>query len=203
MRFVLASNNAHKLTEVREILGPEGWEILSQREAGIAVDPEETGETFEENALIKARAACAASGLPAIADDSGLTVKTLGGAPGVRSARYGGPGLSDRERYGLLLENMRGAEDRSAAFVCCIACVFPDGTELTAEGRCEGTILTEPEGDGGFGYDPVFFSADRQRSMGVMTHEEKNGISHRGRALRAMSSLLRDHLAGKKGDGEA
>lgn len=194
MKFVLASNNAHKLVEIREILQPLGIEILSQREAGIAVDPEETGTTFRENALIKARAACQASGLPALADDSGLVVDALKGAPGVYSARYGGPGLTDAQRYEHLLAAMKGVENRQAAFVSCIACVFPNGDELTAQGECPGRILQAPEGDGGFGYDPVFFSLDLNKSMGTMTHEEKNSISHRSRALHEMSGRLKEYL---------
>ncbi|MBR6950789.1 MAG: RdgB/HAM1 family non-canonical purine NTP pyrophosphatase [Oscillospiraceae bacterium] len=199
MRFVLASNNAHKLEEFREILAGSGWTVLSQKEAGIAVDPEENGSTFEENSLIKARAACAASGLPAIADDSGLTVSALNGEPGIRSARYGGPGLTDAGRYRLLLERMKDVEDRRAAFVCCISCVFPDGRELTARGECAGRILREPEGDGGFGYDPVFWCDDLGKSLGTALPEEKNGVSHRGRALRAMYALLNDHLRERNG----
>ena len=199
MRFVLASNNAHKLGEFREILSGSGVTVLSQKEAGIAVSPEENGATFEENSLIKARAACEASGLPAIADDSGLAVDALGGEPGIYSARYGGPGLSDGDRYRYLLERMKGVEDRRARFVCCVSCVFPDGEELTARGECEGRILTAPEGDGGFGYDPVFFSDDLGKGLGTASGEEKNGISHRGRALRAMCALLEEHLRNRNG----
>ena len=199
MRFVLASNNAHKLEEFREILSGSGWTVLSQQEAGIAVDPEENGTTFEENSLIKARAACRASGLPAIADDSGLTVRALNGEPGIYSARYGGPGLTDEGRYRFLLDRMKGTEDRRACFVCCVSCVFPDGDELTARGECGGRILYGPEGNGGFGYDPVFWSDDLQKPLGRASHEEKNAISHRGRALRAMCALLTDHLKDKDG----
>ena len=202
MRFVLASNNAHKLEEFREILSGSGIEVLSQREAGIAVEPEENGATFEVNSLIKARAACAAAGLPAIADDSGLTVPALNGEPGIYSARYGGPGLKDAERYGYLLERMKDIQDRRASFVCCVSCVFPDGDELTARGECRGQILRAPEGDGGFGYDPVFLSDDLGKSLGTASPEEKNGISHRGRALRAMCAELEEYF-GKKDGGRA
>ena len=199
MRFVLASNNAHKLEEFRAILSGSGVTVLSQREAGIAVDPEENGTTFEENSLIKARAACAASGLPAIADDSGLTVPALNGEPGIYSARYGGPGLTDEGRYRYLLERMRDVEDRRAFFVSCISCVFPDGDELTVRGESAGRILTAPEGSGGFGYDPVFLSDDLGKALGTATPEEKNGISHRGRALRAMCARLEEYFAEKDG----
>ena len=194
MRFVLASNNAKKLVEMREILGEIGVEVVSQAEAGIHVEPEETGTTFRENSLIKARAACAASGLPALADDSGLVVDALGGQPGVYSARYGGDGLDDEGRYRLLLRNMEGIADRSAKFVSCISCAFPNGDSLWAEGECTGSILEEPAGGGGFGYDPVFFSSELGKSMGEMTHEEKNSISHRGAAIRAIAPLLKEYL---------
>ncbi len=199
MRFVLASNNAHKLKEFREILAGTGCTVLSQKEAGIAVEPEENGASFEENSLIKARAACEASGLPAIADDSGLAVRALKGEPGIFSARYGGTGLSDTERYLFLLDRMKEVEDRRASFVCCVSCVFPDGEELTTRGECAGRILAVPEGSGGFGYDPVFWCDDLGKPMGTATPEEKNGVSHRGRALRAMCALLAEHITEKDG----
>ena len=194
MKFVLASNNQGKLLEMREILSEIGVEVISQREAGISVEPEENGATFEENSIIKARASCEASGLPAIADDSGLVVCALGGEPGVYSARYGGDGLSDTDRYTLLLKNMEGKTDRSAKFVSCISCVFPNGDVITAEGECPGEILHAPKGDGGFGYDPVFFVKSLGKSMGEMSHEEKNSVSHRGNAIRAFYPKLRDYL---------
>ncbi len=194
MKFVLASNNQGKLLEMREILSEIGVEVISQREAGISVEPEENGTTFEENSIIKARASCEASGLPAIADDSGLVVCALGGEPGVYSARYGGDGLSDTDRYTLLLKNMEGKTDRSAKFVSCISCVFPNGDVITAEGECPGEILHAPKGDGGFGYDPVFFVKSLGKSMGEMSHEEKNSVSHRGNAIRAFYPKLRDYL---------
>lgn len=194
MRFVLASNNKKKLVEMREILGELGIEVLSQAEAGIATEPEETGETFEENSVIKAAAACEASGLPALADDSGLVVDALGGQPGVYSARYGGGNLDDKGRYELLLKNMEGVANRSARFVSCIAAVFPNGDKITAEGTCEGSVMHAPAGDGGFGYDPVFFCDSMGKSMAELTPEEKNSISHRGNALRKFSPLLREYL---------
>ena len=194
MRFVLASNNKKKLVEMREILGELGIEVLSQSEAGIATEPDETGTTFEENSIIKAAAACEASGLPALADDSGLVVDALGGQPGVYSARYGGEGLDDRQRYELLLKNMENIKDRTARFVSCVSAVFPNGDKITAEGTCEGEIMYAPAGDGGFGYDPVFFSKDMGKSMAELTHEEKNSISHRGNAMRKFAPLLREYL---------
>ena len=154
MRFVLASNNQKKKGEMSAILQELGIEVLSMEEAGVHTQPEEDGETFEENALIKARAACKASGLPALADDSGLAVDALGGAPGIHSARYC-PG-SDWDRLQFLLHNMKDIprEKRGARFVSAVACVFPDGTERVWRGECPGLVLEEPQGQGGFGYDP-------------------------------------------------
>lgn len=182
--LVVASNNAHKLREIAQIF-PE-YQIVSQKQAGFCEEVEETGSTFIENALIKARAACAALKLPVLADDSGLCVAALGGAPGVYSARYCGWHADDKSNRTLLLKNMEGKTDRTAYFCSAIAIVYPDGKELTAEGRTYGRLLTEESGDGGFGYDPIFFSDDLQKSFGVATAEEKNGVSHRYRALCAI-----------------
>ena len=155
--YVIATNNAHKLHEIRDILENDRRKFISMKEANIATDPEENGTTFEENALIKARAACKASGLPALADDSGLEVDFLNGEPGIRSARYCEGSDADRVVYLLKkLENVP-AEQRGAQFVSAIACVYPDGTEFAVRGICRGAILTENRGQGGFGYDPVFF----------------------------------------------
>ena len=191
MRFVLASNNERKLEELRQILSQMGHEVLSQREAGLNLTVEETGTTFEENARLKARGASDALGLPVIADDSGLMVDALDGAPGVYSARYGGEGLDDRGRNALLLKNMEGKENRSARFVCCICCRFPDGREITARGECPGQILEGPRGKDGFGYDPVFYMPKYGKTMAEMTPEEKNAVSHRGRALERPAAELR------------
>lgn len=182
--IVVATGNAHKLREIAEIF-PE-YEIISQKQAGFDEDVEETGETFQENALIKARAACAALGLPVLADDSGLCVEALGGAPGVYSARYCGWHADDKSNRALLLKNMSGKTERSAYFCCSVALVYPDGRELCAEGKTHGVILDTEQGEGGFGYDPLFFSDDLQKSFGVATAEEKNGVSHRYRALCAL-----------------
>ena len=156
MKLVLASKNKKKLVEMNDILSQLGIEVCSEAEAGVDVEVEETGTTFEENSLLKARAVMEASGLPAIADDSGLCVDALGGAPGVYSARYGGEGLDDIQRYRLLLENMRGQMPRTARFVSVITCCFPNGDVISARGECPGTIAFAPMGEGGFGYDPVF-----------------------------------------------
>jgi len=193
-KFVLATHNPGKLKEMGAILSQYGVEVVSPRELGIAVEVEETGTTFAENAMLKAKAICAASGLPAIADDSGLCVDALNGGPGVYSARYGGEGLDDKGRYQLLLNTMRGQTTRAAHFACAIACAFPNGDELTAEGRCEGTIAFAPMGEGGFGYDPVFFVPELKKTFGQLTAEEKSAISHRGKALAAFSEKLATYL---------
>ena len=155
---------------------------------------EETGTTFEENSLLKAKAVMEASGLPAVADDSGLCVDCLGGAPGVYSARYGGEGLDDTGRYKLLLENMRGQMPRTAKFVSVITCCFPNGDVISARGECPGTIAFAPMGEGGFGYDPVFFVPQLKKTFAQLTAEEKNAISHRGKALEAFKAKLEEYL---------
>ncbi len=190
LTFVLASKNAKKLAEMQTILGEQGVQVLSQAQAGVDLDPEETGTTFEENAIIKAKAVAEASGLPAIADDSGLMVDALDGAPGVYSARYGGShALSDEYRWKLLLKNMEGMEQRAAKYVSVIAAVFPDGRVLTARGECHGEIAESPRGTGGFGYDPIFRLPDG-RHMAEISIEEKNRISHRAIALAEMQKKL-------------
>ena len=193
MKFVLASHNKGKLAEMPAILRELGVEVVLQSDLGLSLEPEENGETFTENARIKARAVMEASGLPAIGDDSGLCVDALNGAPGVYSARYGGLD-DDAARYRLLLQNMRGSMTRTAHFHTSVVCVFPDGTELTAEGDCHGTIAYAPMGDRGFGYDPVFFVPQLRKTFAQMTAEEKNAISHRGNALRAFSGILKEYL---------
>ncbi|MGE4353108.1 MAG: RdgB/HAM1 family non-canonical purine NTP pyrophosphatase [Oscillospiraceae bacterium] len=198
MKFILASNNKKKLHELREILADIGAEVLSQSEAGLNLEVEETGTTFEENAYLKAKGACDALNLPAIADDSGLCVDVLGGAPGVYSARYGGENCrSDDARYAYLLKNIGDAENRTARFVSCITCVFPNGDRITTRGECEGEILRAPRGEGGFGYDPVFLPLGSEKSMAELSAGEKNAISHRGRALQKFKVKLREYYADK------
>ena len=194
MKYVLASHNPGKIREMSAILSQYGVEVVSPRELGITVDVEETGTTFAENAMLKAKAICAAAGLPAIADDSGLCVDALNGGPGVYSARYGGEGLDDKGRYTLLLNSLRGQTTRAAHFACAIACAFPNGDTLTAEGRCDGTIAFAPMGEGGFGYDPVFFVPEKAKTFGQLTAEEKSAISHRGRALESFVGKLETYL---------
>lgn len=198
MRYILASNNKGKLKEMKTILSDLGAQVVSQGEAGLKLEAEETGATFEENALIKARAACEALSEPAIADDSGLAVEALSGAPGVYSARYGGETCqNDEERVRLLLKNLESAENRSAKFVSCIACVFPNGEVITARGECEGRITAQPRGEGGFGYDPVFEIPGTGKTMAELSPEEKNAVSHRGRALKIFEMKLREYNADK------
>lgn len=198
MKFVLASKNPHKLKEMNAILSAMGIEVCSEAEAGVDLDVEETGATFEENSLIKARTVMQATGLPAIADDSGLCVDCLNGAPGVYSARYGGEGLSDGARTRLLLENMRGQLSRKAKYVSVITCCFPNGDVISARGECHGAIAYAPIGTGGFGYDPVFFVPELKKTYAQITPEEKNAISHRAHALAAFQEKLADYLKEKE-----
>ena len=196
MRAVLASNNKKKMVEMRAILGELGVEVLSQADVGVSIEPEENGTTFEENSRIKAMAIMEATGLPAIADDSGLVVEALDGAPGVYSARYGGEGLDDTGRWQLLLKNMEGKENRACKFVSVICCAFPDGTQLMARGEVHGVVAQGPSGEGGFGYDPIFWLPEQGKSMAELTAEEKNKISHRGNALRVFKKELEKKLNG-------
>ena len=195
-RLILASNNAKKLKELRAILADTGVEVIPQREAGCDFEVEETGETFEENAYLKASAVTKATGEAAIADDSGLCVDALGGAPGVYSARFtGNHADSDEVRNRFLLEKLKDAEQRSARFVSCICCTLPNGDILRSRGECEGEILHAPRGENGFGYDPVFLVKSAGRSMAELSAEEKNRISHRAVALRRFQEELRDYNA--------
>ncbi len=196
MKMVLASKNAHKLTEMSAILSQLGIEVVLESDVGVDVEVEETGSTFEENAALKAIAVMKAPGLPAIADDSGLCVNALGGGPGVYSARYGGEGLSDQDRYRLVLSGLSGQLDRSAQFVSCICCAFPNGDKVTARGECPGLITYSPRGEDGFGYDPVFLVPEKRKTFAEMTAEEKNAISHRGVALQKFKVELEKYLNG-------
>jgi len=188
VKLVLASRNPHKLRELEGLLEPLELEPLPE---GIELPPE-TGETFAENALLKARAAAEASGRPAIADDSGIEAAALGGAPGVRSARYAGEQASDEENLAKLLREVPEDGDTRVEYVCALAYVDPDGDELVVEGRCAGRLVHEPRGDGGFGYDPAVAPEDYDdgRTMAELTPEEKDAISHRGRAVRGLMERL-------------
>ena len=191
MKFVIATGNEGKVREFKRILEPMGFSVSSLKEMGLSLDVEETGTTFAENARIKAREACRLTGLAAIADDSGLCVDALGGAPGVYSARYSSEG-DDGNNQKLLRELADVPEkQRTGRYVCAISCIFPDQTELTAEGTCEGRIGYELSGDHGFGYDPLFYVGNR--SFGPYKDEEKDAISHRGKALRLFCEKLKEH----------
>lgn len=184
MKVILASKNQHKLTELSTILSQLGFEIALESEYGLDIDVEETGTTFEENSFLKADAVMKASGLPVLADDSGLMVDALDGAPGVYSARYGHK-ASDKERTAYLLENMKDVpeERRGAKFVCVITCLFPDGRKIVARGECPGVIARAPHGENGFGYDPVFYLPELGMTYAELPSKQKNAISHRARAL--------------------
>lgn len=196
MQYIVATHNPKKLIELSRILEPLGIDAVTDRERGIALtEVEETGTTFEENAFLKASSACRESGLPAIADDSGLMVDALGGAPGVYSARYAGEDATDADRIAKLLRELDGVkeDERGARFVSVICGVFPNGDTLYARGECPGRIGFEPRGEGGFGYDPVFV-VEGGRSYAELTAEEKDAISHRGRAMRLFREKLTAYL---------
>lgn len=193
MRAVLASKNAHKLQEIAQIVQKFGLEVVLQSELGIDVDVEETGTTFEENSMLKAQAVLEASGMIAIADDSGLMVDALNGEPGVYTARYGGEAVkTDKERYEYLLQQMEHVPDgeRGAKFVCVITLAFLDGTAIVARGECPGEILRAPRGEQGFGYDPVFYVPSEGKSMAELPAARKNEISHRARALEELARMM-------------
>ena len=194
MKFVLATQNPKKREEMAAILADLGVEIVTEEEIGVQVEVEETGETFAQNAALKAKAVTEATGLPAIGDDSGLCVDILNGAPGVYSARYGGEGLDDAGRCRLLLDSLRGLTDRRAHFETVICCAFPNGEWIAAQGRCDGTIAFAPMGTNGFGYDPIFFVTSKTKTFAQLTAEEKAAISHRGNALRAFKEKLAAYL---------
>lgn len=196
-KIVLATGNPGKVREIRRILGELGVEVVPQTELGVG-DADETGSSFVENALIKARHASLMTGLPAIADDSGLVVDALDGRPGVYSARYSGAGATDDSNIDKLLQELAGVpgEKRTAAFHCCAVYVSADdSTSLVAEGRWPGRILAERRGTGGFGYDPVFYDPDCGRTAAELGPELKNALSHRGKALTALAGMLRQHYA--------
>ena len=191
-RIVIASNNAGKLREIRDILQPLGFTVVSQREAGISIEVEENGETFAENAALKARAVYKALNCPVIADDSGLLVDALDGAPGVHSHRFAGEGATDADRNAKLLELLDGvpAEKRTARFECVLCYVDAAGETHFFSGTCEGRIGTAPAGKNGFGYDPLFCVGDR--TMAQMTEEEKNQVSHRANALAELARYFQE-----------
>lgn len=197
VRLVLATRNAGKVVELRRILADLDVELLDAGDVDLP-EAEETATTFAGNALAKARAGAAASGLPCVADDSGLAVDALGGAPGVHSARYAGTHGDDEANLALVLDRMAGVAHRRARFVCAAALVSPDGSEWTTEGEVEGTLLDAPRGTGGFGYDPIFVPTGETRTTAEMPSEDKDAISHRGQAFRALRAAV-EALAGRSG----
>ncbi len=196
IEIVLASDNAKKLKELKEILAGEDYKLTTKSEEGFTDEVEETGTTFEENSLIKAMATAKATGKIAVADDSGLEVDCLGGAPGVYSSRYGTPGMTDDQKVDFLLENIKktGEEKPRARFVSVITCVYPTGEYFSVRGVAEGTIIFEKKGEGGFGYDPVFVGEGMDKTFSEISAEEKNALSHRGKALRLFAEKFKENL---------
>lgn len=197
MKLLIASGNAHKVAEIRDILGSAFDEVLSMKDAGIVHETVEDGATFEQNARKKADELCALSGLASLADDSGLCVDALNGAPGIYSARYAGEHGNDGKNNEKLLSELRGVIDRRAKYVCAMVIAFPDGRHVTAEGYMHGNILTAPRGNGGFGYDPLFCPDGYTRTVAELSPSEKNRISHRAAALHLLLARL-----GGESDGE-
>ncbi|MCH8029754.1 MAG: XTP/dITP diphosphatase [Candidatus Dadabacteria bacterium] len=191
--IIIASANSAKVREFSALLSPVVGRIVPMGEMDPVPELEEKGASFRENALGKARTVLGASGLPTLADDSGLEVQALHGRPGVYSARYAGSEATDDDNIRKLLDELEGVENRAARFVCCLALVYPDGREIVVEGVCEGVIAEEPKGEGGFGYDPVFMIPELGKTMAQISPGDKNSISHRGRASRAMIMYLNGH----------
>lgn len=191
-RLLIATNNAHKVREFHRLLGDIPWELVTPADLGLTLDVEEHGDTFQANAALKAHAFAEASGLPALADDSGIEVDALEGRPGVYSARYGGDGRDDAGRVDLLLRELHGVPDerRTCRYRVVLVLAQPDGSEHIAGGSCEGRVAHAPAGAGGFGYDPVFWVDAHGRTIGELTDDEKDVISHRGQAARAMAEVL-------------
>lgn len=195
MKVVLASKNKHKLVEISQITEKFDMELVLQSELGVDIDVEETGTTFEENSFLKAEAVMKATGLPALADDSGIAVDALNGEPGIYSARYGfDPTLDDWGRLQLLLKNTENVPDgkRQAQFVCVITLVTPDGQTIQARGEVHGELLRAPAGQGGFGYDPIFYYPPFGKSLAEVSAEEKNQVSHRANALKVFYNKLKE-----------
>ena len=191
MNIVVASNNKNKLREIREILGDKFENIYSLSDLNVECDAEETAETFEGNALIKAKAVAELAGIPALSDDSGVCVEYLGGAPGVHSARYSGVHGNDEANIDTLLKNLENADNRRASFVSSVVLYYPSGETVTGRGETFGEILFERDGNCGFGYDPIFYSYELQKSFGKATEAEKNSVSHRAKALKDLLSKLK------------
>lgn len=191
MRIVVATQNANKIKEISEMFSPLGFEVVLQADAGLDIEVEETGDTFEKNALLKARAVAMVCDDFVLADDSGLCVDALDGRPGVYSARYAGEGASDAEKIKKLLGELENKTNRKAKFVTSMAFICPDGSEIVTMGEVFGKITDEPSGDNGFGYDPVFYCDELKKTFAEATSDEKNSVSHRGRALGALYEKLK------------
>ncbi len=195
-KLLLATNNPGKVAEYRQLLAGCGWELVAPSELGLSLSAEETGDTYEENARMKALKAAQVGGLHALADDSGLEVDALGGEPGPRAARFGGEGATYQEKMALLLEHLEGVppRERGCRFVCVIAVADPQGGMRLCRGECEGVVAEAPQGEGGFGYDPIFYLQERGLTMAQLSAEEKNAISHRGRAAQIARETLKELL---------
>lgn len=192
MDLVIASNNAHKVKEIKNILGDKFGKIYTLRDLGINVDVEENGRTFYENALKKAKAISDIAHMAAIADDSGLEVDSLGGAPGLYSARYAGLHGDDNANNKQLLDNLKNKESRRANFICTVVLYLPDGDIISAEGKSYGTIIDAPRGENGFGYDPLFLSDEYSLTYAELSQDQKNSISHRAKALNTLAQILNE-----------
>jgi XTP/dITP diphosphohydrolase len=195
-KLLLATNNRGKVAEYRQLLADCGWELVTPGELGLALPAEETGDTYEDNATMKALEAAQVGGLHALADDSGLEVDALGGEPGPRAARFGGEGTTYQEKMSLLLQRLEGIlpSERGCRFVCVIAIADPKGGARLCRGECAGLVAEAPQGEGGFGYDPIFYLPERGLTMAQLSAEEKNAISHRGRAARIALQILEELL---------
>lgn len=194
MKIIAATKNKGKIKEIQEIFAPLGFEVISQEAAGINIDAEENGKTFLENSRIKAKAVSELCSEAVIADDSGLCVDALHGAPGVYSARYAGKNATDHDRIQKLLTELKGVKDRRASFVSAVVMIMPDGREFSAEGRVHGRITEEEHGTGGFGYDPIFYADELGKTFAEAADGEKNSISHRARALAALYEQVKDNI---------
>ena len=195
-KLLLATNNPGKVAEYRQLLAGCGWELVAPSELGLSLSAEETGDTYEENARMKALKAAQVGGLHALADDSGLEVDALAGEPGPRAARFGGEGSTYQEKMSLLLEHLEGVapSERGCRFVCVIAIADPQGGTRLCRGECMGLVAEAPQGEGGFGYDPIFYLRERGLTMAQLSAEEKNAISHRGRAAQIARETLKELL---------
>lgn len=195
-RIIIATSNEGKMKEFRRLLAHKDVEILSMREAGIDIDIDENGTTFEENAAIKAKSVCDVAHTLCLSDDSGLVIDYLNGEPGIYSARYLGHDTPYEEKNRIIVDRLKGVpeEKRTARFVCAVAAAFPDGRVITVKDTMEGRIAEEPAGCGGFGYDPIFFFPPKGMTSAELTPDEKNAVSHRGKALRKMVSILEKEL---------